>query len=142
MTSEELIAEADALDREADSIFSKIEMAHLAEGPNGFGEYALTPAGFHGEAQKAGNLTRRARALRAEAAEIAAPLPTSAAPEVPFAPLRNTLGAAEDYEAVALRILASDALPRDKGVEHAPKRIKRGDGPADVEDIARRILNA
>lgn len=77
MTPETLLAEAAQADREADAIFAAMNRASEAAASNG--SRPLVPAGWHDRAEKASDLRRRAKWLRAEAAPPAVPLSAVAA---------------------------------------------------------------
>lgn len=159
MTGNELRAEAVAADREADAILAKVDAARG-------GSNVLRPAGFERELEQASDLRRRARALRAEAAEIAlesAPSPVAvAAASTMTASSPNSVStagavalplpstpAAEDHqetvEAVATRIINSDlpdsAAPGMRLVTSASNQSGAAED-LEAEAIVARILRA
>lgn len=141
MTPATLLAEAADADREADLIFAR---ADAARGDSN----VLRVAGFEGELERASDLRRRARAVRADASQIAQdslPQPCAPAPAAPDspkiqqstapapAPLQHCGASAVDtIEAVAARILASDS----PSAEEVARQIIAAANLAEVLDPA------
>lgn len=121
MTRAELLAQAADADRQADQLFERIGAKSDASPVDCFGARPLVPAGCEQTAQHASDLRRKARWLRAEAAELfPAPALNPGAHSLPVTPPPSTL--------------PSPAA----GTSH-----ERKETAADpVEAIARRILNA
>lgn len=139
-----LLAQAEAADRAADAIFAAMDGANSP----GTGSRLLIPAGFEGEAERASDLRRRARHLRAEADEMRAeraqiapqpsPRPAPAA-IVGDAPPAKPVAPVETAETVASRILKSDSVAPDRAP--APQGLRAGAADP-VEVIVARIMNA
>lgn len=70
MNRAELLAQADAADREADRIFERIDAKRGTLPADYMGRRPLIPEGCDAEAQRASDLRREARHLRAEVDEM------------------------------------------------------------------------
>lgn len=126
MNAATLLAQAAEADGAANAIFAKLDAAPKRPHPDG-GFYAY-PAGSAGEVERACDLKRNARYLRADAAEIVldsstkaraatpakpvAPNETNEVPPstalAPVAPLVRASVVEDPVESIAARILASD----------------------------------
>lgn len=129
MTCDQVIAEAAAAEREATSIWTRINAASDAMPACPRRGRPIIPHGMEGDAQRAGDFARSARALRAEAADLVAvtislrrpdPLPAancplSVSPAFSLAPGLPRQGAGTfltvdseaDLDAIAKRIACS-----------------------------------
>ncbi len=126
MTRSELLAEAGRADRQADAIFAAINAKSDARPADYLGRRPLIPAGCEADAERASNLRREARWLRAEARDTiesapasssktgvidppATPPPAAVRPApaagIPFKP--KQVPAVDPVEALAKRILAA-----------------------------------
>jgi hypothetical protein len=140
-----MLAQAAEADRAADAIFDAMDAAGT---PDRFGFRPVIPAGFEANAERASDLRRRARCLRADAAEIvqdSAPRTaiTPAKPPAAVAPAIAPPKPAEPVETadtVAARILNSNSVaPETRLVTSAPK----ASGAAETVDaIVARVLRA